>query len=119
MNELEQAIQEIELYGFTLLESVLDSDTAAAMRQALIRCEQEHGTEHTHRGSARHVANLPVMDRIFHQCIDHPRVLPILEHFLEPSLILGSLNSRIVRPGDGFQDLHSDIPPICSTWTRR
>ena len=80
------------------------------MRQALIRCEQEHGTEHTHRGSARHVANLPVMDRIFHQCIDHPRVLPILEHFLEPSLILGSLNSRIVRPGDGFQDLHSDIP---------
>jgi len=110
MNEIEQAIQEIEIYGFTLLESVLDSDTAAAMRQALIRCEQEHGTEHTHRGSARHVANLPVMDRIFHQCIDHPRVLPILEHFLEPSLILGSLNSRIVRPGDGFQDLHSDIP---------
>ncbi|MDE2734302.1 MAG: phytanoyl-CoA dioxygenase family protein [Gemmatimonadota bacterium] len=110
MNEIEQAIQEIEIYGFTLLESVLDSDTAASMRQALIRCEQEHGTEHTHRGAARHVANLPVMDRIFHQCIDHPRVLPILEHFLEPSLILGSLNSRIVRPGDGFQDLHSDIP---------
>ena len=41
MNEREQAIQEIELYGFTLLENVLDSDTAAAMRQALIRCEQE------------------------------------------------------------------------------
>ena len=110
MNEREQAIQEIEIYGFTLLENVLDSDTAVAMRQALIRCEQEHGTEHTHRGAARHVANLPVMDRIFHQCIDHPRVLPILEHFLEPSLILGSLNSRIVRPGDGFQNLHSDIP---------
>ena len=51
MNEREQAIQEIEIYGFTLLESVLDSDTAAAMRQALIRCEQEHGTEHTHRGA--------------------------------------------------------------------
>ena len=110
MNEFDQSIQELEIYGFTLLESVLDTDTAAAMREALIRCEQEHGTEHTHRGAARHVANLPVMDRIFHQTIDHPRVLPILEHFLEPSLILGSLNSRIVRPGDGYQDLHSDIP---------
>lgn len=110
MNEFYQSIQELEIYGFTLLESVLDTDTAAAMREALIRLEREHGTEHTHRGAARHVANLPVMDRIFHQTIDHPRVLPILEHFLEPSLILGSLNSRIVRPGDGYQDLHSDIP---------
>ena len=49
-------------YGFTLLENVLDSDTAAAMRQALIRCQQEHGTEHTHRGSARHVAGISFGD---------------------------------------------------------
>ena len=110
MNEQEQAVQEIETYGFTLLEGVLPPDEVGRMREALIRCEQEVGTEHTHRGAARHVSNLPVLDRIFHQCIDHPRVLPLLEHFLEPSLILGSLNSRIVRPGDGYQGLHSDIP---------
>ena len=97
MNELEQAIAEIEIYGFTLLEKVLSTEVAEEMRQALIRCEREVGTEHTHRGSARHVSNLPTLDRVFHPCIDHPRVLPILEHFLEPSLILGSLNSRIVR----------------------
>lgn len=110
MNELEQAIEEIEIYGFTQLESVLTTDEAGDMREALIRCDQEVGTEHTHRGAARHVSNLPVLDRVFHTCIDHPRVLPLLEHFLEPSLILGSLNSRIVRPGDGYQQLHSDIP---------
>ena len=110
MNEFEQAIREIEIYGFTVLANVLDSATADAMRESLIRCEREHGTEHAHRGSARHVANLPTMDRIFHGCVDHPRVLPVLEHFLQPSLILGSLNSRIVRPGDGYQGLHSDIP---------
>jgi ectoine hydroxylase-related dioxygenase (phytanoyl-CoA dioxygenase family) len=110
MNEQEQALQELEIYGFTILESIVDADTAEAMRESLIRCAEDHGTEHTHRGSARHVSNLPVLDRIFHQCIDHPRVLPLLEHFLQPSLILGSLNSRIVRPGDGYQGLHSDIP---------
>ena len=110
MNELQQSVMEIEVYGFTLLENVLSSEDAAEMREALIRCEREVGTEHRHRGAARHVSNLPVLDRVFHPCIDHPRVLPILEHFLERSLILGSLNSRIVRPGDGYQDLHSDIP---------
>ena len=110
MNELEQAIQEIEVYGFTLLEGVLAPDEVGPMREALIRCEREVGTEHTHRGTARHVSNLPVLDRVFHKCIDHPQVLPLLEYFLEPSLILGSLNSRIVRPGDGYQGLHSDIP---------
>ena len=110
MNELEQAVAEIEIYGFTLLEKVLSTEVAEQMREALIRCEREVGTEHTHRGSARHVSNLPTLDRAFHPCIDHPLVLPILEHFLEPSLILGSLNSRIVRPGDGYQELHSDIP---------
>ena len=52
MNEQEQAIQELEIYGFTLLEGVLDTDTAAAMREALMRGEREHGTEHTHRGAA-------------------------------------------------------------------
>ena len=107
MNEQEQGLQELEIYGFTILESVVDTDTADAMRETLIRCAEDHGTEHTHRGSARHVSNLPVLDRIFHQCIDHPRVLPLLEHFLQPSLILGSLNSRIVRPGDGYQGINA------------
>ncbi len=41
MNELEQAIQEIEVYGFTLLEGVLAPDEVGRMREALIRCEQE------------------------------------------------------------------------------
>ncbi len=110
MTELDQAIGELEIYGFTLLENVLTGDQAGAMREALERCEREHGTPHNHLGTARHVSNLPVLDRVFHKCIDHPRVLPVLEHFLESSLILGSLNARIVCPGNGHQKLHSDIP---------
>lgn len=110
MNETELAVQEIEVYGFTILERVLTEDEAIEMREALIRCEQEVGTDHTHRGTARHVANLPTLDPAFFKTIDHPRVLPILEHFLGETLVLGSLNSRIVRPGDGYQQFHSDIP---------
>jgi len=107
--EVEKAVQEIEIYGFSILESVLSAAEAEAMREALIACEQREGTESAHRGTASHVANLPTIDPIFFPTIDHPRVLPILERFLGTSLILGSLNSRIVRPGDPEQGLHSDI----------
>ena len=82
MTEKEKAILEIDVYGFTILERVLTEVEADAMREALIRCEREVGEAHTHRGSARHVSNLPVLDRVFHKTIDHPRTLPILEHFL-------------------------------------
>lgn len=109
---MEKAILEIEAYGFTIVERVLTEEEAIEMREALIRCAEEFGEEHTHRGSARHVSNLPTLDRVFHKTIDHPRTLPILEHFLGESLILGSLNSRIVRPGDGYQELHGDIPQV-------
>lgn len=107
MTETERAVQEIEVYGFTILERVLDADAVGATREALIRCEREQGEDHKFGGSARHVSNLPVLDPIFLPIIDHPRTLPVLEHFLGRSLILGSLNSRIVRPGDGEQRIHA------------
>lgn len=110
MTETEKSILEIDVYGFTILERVLTESEAVEMREALIRCEKEVGTESKHRGTASHVANLPTLDPVFFKTIDHPRILPVIEHFLGQSLILGSLNSRIVRPGDGYQGLHSDIP---------
>lgn len=110
MSDTERAIQEIEVYGFTILEGVLNADEVAATKAALIRCEREHGEDHKFGGSARHVSNLPVLDPVFLPIVDHPRTLPVLEHFLGRSMILGSLNSRIVRPGDGEQRIHADIP---------
>jgi len=110
MSDFEQHIFELDIYGFTIVENVLTTDEAHEMREALKRCEKEVGTEAKNRGTASHVANLPVLDRVFHKTIDHPCVLPLVEHYLEKSLVLGSLNARIVRPGDGHQGLHSDIP---------
>ena len=112
MSETKKAIQEIEIYGFTILKRVLTEEEALEMREALIRCEQGFGVDHTNRGTARHVSNLPVLDQVFHKIIDHPGTLPILEHFLDDTMILGSLNARIVRPGDGYQELHGDIPQV-------
>lgn len=111
MSEFEQAYREIDVYGFTIVEDVLDREQVADLKNVLIRLEREIGEERPPPGACRHVSNLPTHDPIFFQLLDHPMILPILEHYLGPNLILGSLNSRIVRPGDDDQGLHSDIPP--------
>ncbi len=98
MSEVEAAVREIEIYGFMLLERVLLPEQIEPIRQALIRCEQEAGEDHTFHGTARHISNLPTLDPVFFQVIDHPRVLPILEHFLGKGLIRGaSIRGSCVR----------------------
>ena len=112
MTPFEQAIAEVDLYGFTLVPDVLTHDEITSLKEVLIRCAEEAGeADYVNRGGTSClVRNLPTLDPDFFSIIDHPTILPIVEHFLGESLILGSLSSRIVRPGDGDQDFHSDIP---------
>lgn len=72
MTEREQALAELAIHGFTVVREVLDAEQVAAMKEALVRCEREVGTEHHNRGTARHVANLPTLDPVFFACLDHP-----------------------------------------------
>ena len=109
MSELQQAFWEMDVYGFTLLDSVLNTDEIEAMRDSLTHWEDQVGDEQRFLGRAGHVSNLVALDPVFHPIIDHPRTLPIIEHVLGEAIILGSLNARIVRPGDPVQGLHSDI----------
>ena len=112
MDAFDQALAEIETFGFTLLPNVLTANQAGALREALIRVAEENGEAgyENRGGTSLLVRNLPTLDPVFLQIVDHPVVLPILERVLDKTLVLGSLSSRIVRPGDGYQDLHSDIP---------
>ncbi len=112
MTPFEQAINEIDVYGFTLIPDVLAPEQLEPLKQALIQSAQRVGEDgyENRGGTSLLVRNLPTLDPIFFQIMDHPVILPILEYFLDQTLILGSLSARIVRPGDGLQNFHSDIP---------
>ena len=110
MNELERSTQELDIYGFTVVDGVLEEREIERLREALIRCEREVGRETEFLGAGWMVGNLPTLDPVFFPLIDHPHVLPLVEHYLGKSLILGSLNSRAARPGDPDQQFHSDVP---------
>ncbi len=112
MMPFEQTINEIDVYGFTLIPNVLTPEQIDALKNALTESAERVGEPgyENRGGTSLLVRNLPALDPVFFQIIDHPTILPILEHFLEKTLILGSLSARIVRPGDGLQNFHSDIP---------
>ena len=62
MTEFENAVYELDLYGFTVVERVLTSGQVASMREALVRLNDEVGEERSGEGSCRHVSNLPTLD---------------------------------------------------------
>jgi ectoine hydroxylase-related dioxygenase (phytanoyl-CoA dioxygenase family) len=110
VDAFQQKVLELQIYGFTIVEDVLSRAEVAELRDVVIREEGRIGVESSHRGSARHLANLIGLSPKFFSIIDHPAVLPLVEAIMGRDLILGSLNARVVRPGDGKQILHSDVP---------
>ena len=108
--QLTQHLNELKVFGFTVLEDVLHADTLAKVHDFVIATEPEIGVDHRHLGTARHLANLPTLNPMFFPLIDHPRVLPVIEGAMGNEIILGSLNARVVYPGDPDQGLHSDVP---------
>ena len=110
MDTFSQQVNELKIYGFTVVEDVLTSAAVTAMREFVLEAAGRIGVESSHRGTARHLANLVGLDPMFFPVIDHPKVLPLVEAIMGPDVILGSLNARVVRPGEPRQTLHSDVP---------
>ena len=102
---------EFDTYGFTVLERVLAGSDARELADAVSVADDQIGTDYVHEAAyARHVMNLLACDERFVALVDNPVVLGAVETILGPEVILGSMNARIVRPGDPIQPFHSDIP---------
>ncbi len=102
---------EFDTYGFVVLPGVVEPAQAARLADHLSELDARFGTDYVYDGAhARHVKSVFEHDDEFLALVDHPRVLGFVEDILGPKLILGSMNARIVRPGDPEQNFHSDIP---------
>jgi len=113
---------ELDLYGFCIIKNVLNNEEVKEIRK--LNCEYIEKFGNLHQGKTKFrkysttlpdaktvlIPNLITINKKYFKFIDHPKVLNIIEKIMGDKLILGSLNARIVRPGDGQQNLHSDIP---------
>jgi hypothetical protein len=111
--DVEQARFELDLFGFTLLPSVLGEQEVATLSRLLDEADEASGIEYAYDGAyARLVPCVPAIADEFLPLVDHPAVMPSLEAVLGEDIVLGSMNARILRPGDPMQGLHSDIPTV-------
>lgn len=111
--DVEQAIFELDLYGFTVLPSVIPESEAAELARVLDEADERIGIEYVYDNAyARSVPCAPALSDGFMALVDNPVVLAVLERTLSPEIVLGSMNARIIRPGDPAQGLHSDIPQV-------
>jgi len=109
----DQAVFELDLYGFAVLPGLIGEDEAARLAQVVDAADENIGIDYSYDDAfARLVPCVPALDPGFMALVDHPAVLPVLERVLGEDIVLGSMNCRIVRPGDPDQLLHSDIPAV-------
>jgi ectoine hydroxylase-related dioxygenase (phytanoyl-CoA dioxygenase family) len=115
--------------GYTILPNAIDLDFVDEISEALHKLEGDLGAVpadnlfegvHTTR-----VYNLLVHGPTFEKIPVHPDVLPVVEGVLDPGVLISSLSSIAIGPGEQPQPVHADdqvipltrphVPIICNT----
>ena len=127
--DLEEHLRRIAEDGYTVLPGAIEPELVEEIDDALLKLEHDLGTVpatnlfegvHTTR-----VYNLLVHGTTFQKIPVHPNVLPVVEGVLDPGLLISSLSSIAIGPGEQAQPVHADdqlipltrphVPIICNT----
>jgi ectoine hydroxylase-related dioxygenase (phytanoyl-CoA dioxygenase family) len=95
--------------GFTVIEDFLSPETIAAVRDGLAPYQDSHHGRNDFEGfKTERVYTLVARAKVFEDLVEEPRVLAILDRFLQPGYLLTATQSIQINPGETAQDLHSD-----------
>jgi ectoine hydroxylase-related dioxygenase (phytanoyl-CoA dioxygenase family) len=115
--------------GWAVVEGAIDLDLVDAIGDTLMRLERDLGivpADNLFEGlHTTRIYNLLVHGPVFERIPVHPNVLPIVEKVLDPGLLVSSLSSIAIGPGETAQPVHADDqlvpipkphpPIICNT----
>ena len=127
--DVEAHVGRIGRDGYTIVEGAVDIDLVDGLVDDLLRLERDLGAApaanefegvHTTR-----IYNLLAHGTHFEQIPIHPNILPICERVLDPGLLVSSLSSIAIGPGETPQPIHADDqviplpkphpPTVCNT----
>ena len=127
--ELAEHLRRVAEDGYTVLPNAIEPQLVDEIGEALLRLERDLGSVpadnlfegvHTTR-----VYNLLVHGPTFQKIPVHHNVLPVVEGVLDPGLLISSLSSIAIGPGEQAQPIHADDqliplarphnPIICNT----
>ncbi len=105
-------VREIGEQGYTILEGVIDMALVRALLDDVERLEAELGVvpaENAFEGTrTTRIYNLLAHGIRFTEIPVHPAVLPVCERILDPGLLVSSLSSIAIGPGETAQPIHAD-----------
>ncbi|MDX6234128.1 MAG: hypothetical protein QOH68_3221 [Nocardioidaceae bacterium] len=121
--------EEIAETGYTILEGVLEPTLVDGLLADLDRLHEELSVRPATNGfegtETLRVYNLLVHGERWQQVPVHPAVLPVVEEVLDWGLLISSLSSIDIRPGETAQPIHADDqlipipkphpPTVCNT----
>jgi ectoine hydroxylase-related dioxygenase (phytanoyl-CoA dioxygenase family) len=127
--ELEVHLRRIAEEGYTVLPDVIEPDLVAEIDGKLLQLERDLKivpADNLFEGiHTTRVYNLLVHGSTFEKIPVHPNVLPVVEGVLDPGLLISSLSSIAIGPGEQAQPIHADdqlipltrphVPIICNT----
>jgi ectoine hydroxylase-related dioxygenase (phytanoyl-CoA dioxygenase family) len=128
-SDIDDHLRRIAEVGYTILPDVIEPALVEEIGDAPVKLERDLGTVpaanlfeglHTER-----IYNLLLHGATFAKIPVHPNVLPVVEGVLDPGLLISSLSSIAIGPGERAQPIHADdqviplsrphAPIICNT----
>ncbi len=122
-------VQLIDEQGYTIVEGAIEPDLLNALTDDLLRLERElqvaPATNFFEGERTIRIYNLLVHGQHFERIPVHPSILPICERVLDEGLLVSSLSSIAIGPGETPQPIHADDqviplpkphpPTVCNT----
>ncbi|WP_296597343.1 phytanoyl-CoA dioxygenase family protein [Phenylobacterium sp.] len=100
---------EIHARGYTVIPDLMDAATLEAVRQGLAPYMGRHHGRNAFEGfSTERIYTLVARAKVFEDLTEDPRILAILDRFLQPGYLLTASQSIQINPGEAAQDLHTD-----------
>ena len=127
--DIDHHVARIAAEGWTVLEGAIEPDLVDELGEDLLRLERDLGiipADNLFEGlRTTRIYNLLVHGPLYERIPVHPNVLPVVERVLDPGLLISSLSSIAIGPGEDAQLIHADdqliplakphAPIICNT----
>jgi ectoine hydroxylase-related dioxygenase (phytanoyl-CoA dioxygenase family) len=112
MVEVGESLRQIDEIGYTVLEGAIEPDLIDTLVDELDRLEHELGivpAANAFEGTSTvRIYNLLAHGPDFARIPVHPAVLPVVEGVLDAGLLVSSLSSIAIGPGETPQPIHAD-----------
>ena len=100
---------EMREQGFTVIPDFMDAATLAKVRETLAPYQDTHHGRNDFEGfKTERVYTLVARGKVFEDMAEEPRLLSLLDRFLQPGYQLTASQSIQINPGETAQDIHFD-----------